>query len=100
MSTTSSSIDKLPPDLRDWLDKAIVTHPFAGYEAIATALRDKGYQVSRSSVHRYAKAAKAQLTHKASSETARALCIVAAAIKGADDVEGTAQRYLSWVQHG
>lgn len=95
-----STIDRLPPDLKAWLDEAIVTHPFPGYEAIATELKAKGYQVSRSSVNRYAQATKAQQAHKSSSETARALCIVAAAIKGADDVEGTAQRYLLWVQHG
>jgi short-subunit dehydrogenase involved in D-alanine esterification of teichoic acids len=90
------TVDKLPPDIRAWLDEAIKTSHFSGYEAIAAQLKAKGYPLSKTSVHRYGKALKEQTT----SETARALCVVAAAIKGADDVEATAQRYLSWVQHG
>ena len=48
-----SSVNKLPKAVKQWLDKCLVESDFSGYEALAEALKAKGYQISKSSLHRY-----------------------------------------------
>lgn len=48
-----SAVTTLPPEVKEWLDKALVESDFSGYEALSAALADKGYQISKSSLHRY-----------------------------------------------
>ncbi|PKN97086.1 MAG: terminase [Chloroflexi bacterium HGW-Chloroflexi-5] len=50
-----SSIVALPPEVKEWLDKALVDGNFSGYEALAAELQEKGYSISKSSLHRYGK---------------------------------------------
>jgi len=48
-----SSIDGLPEDVRRWLERALAENNFSGYQALEEMLRDKGYQISKSAIHRY-----------------------------------------------
>jgi Asp-tRNA(Asn)/Glu-tRNA(Gln) amidotransferase B subunit len=48
-----SAVTTLPSAVKEWLDKALVESDFSGYEALSAALADKGYQISKSSLHRY-----------------------------------------------
>ncbi len=43
----------LPPEVREQLNEKLVSSGFQGYEALAGWLRERGYNVSKSSVHRY-----------------------------------------------
>ncbi|MDN3524341.1 DUF3486 family protein [Halomonas sabkhae] len=43
----------LPPEIRDELNERLVSTGFQGYSALADWLSERGYNVSRSSVHRY-----------------------------------------------
>ncbi|MDW7746572.1 DUF3486 family protein [Halomonas sp.] len=45
----------LPPEIREELNEKLVSTGFQGYSALADWLEDRGYNVSRSSVHRYGK---------------------------------------------
>ncbi len=48
-----SKVYGLPSELRDELDKRLVEEGFRGYRKIAEWLQDKGYRISKSSVHAY-----------------------------------------------
>jgi Asp-tRNA(Asn)/Glu-tRNA(Gln) amidotransferase B subunit len=48
-----SSVKALPAKVKEWLDKCLVESDFSGYEALSAALAEKGYQISKSSLHRY-----------------------------------------------
>jgi len=48
-----SLVEQLPADIKDWLDKALIGGSFANYEKLAEALEEKGYGISKSSLHRY-----------------------------------------------
>ncbi len=50
-----SSVTSLPSEVKEWLDKALVDGNFSGYEALAEALNEKGFNISKSSLHRYGK---------------------------------------------
>lgn len=50
-----SSVVALPPEVKEWLDKSLIEGNFSGYEALAEALKDKGFNISKSSIHRYGK---------------------------------------------
>ena len=48
-----SSIEKLPEDVRRWLERALTENGFSGYVELETLLREKGYSISKSAIHRY-----------------------------------------------
>ena len=48
-----SAIDQLNPEDKQWLDSRFRDQGFCGYEEIAQILQERGYNVSKSSVHRY-----------------------------------------------
>ena len=69
-----SSIDQLSTDDKAWLDKRFMDKGFCGYEEIATILQERGYNVSKSSVHRYGQKLERRLAAiKASTEAAKLL---------------------------
>lgn len=49
----ASSITALPEDVRRWLERALTERGFSGYEELEALLRDKGYTVGKSSIHRH-----------------------------------------------
>ncbi|RXE49202.1 DUF3486 family protein [Chromohalobacter israelensis] len=48
-----NQVYSLPPEVRDELNERLVSTGFQGYSALADWLAERGYNVSRSSVHRY-----------------------------------------------
>ena len=48
-----SKITGLPPAVKSWLDRALVTGNFAGYAQLEEELRKRGHTIGKSSIHRY-----------------------------------------------
>lgn len=48
-----SSINTLPPEVKAWLDQALIEGNFSGYQVLEETLREQGYAISKSSIHRY-----------------------------------------------
>lgn len=69
-----SNIGALPPEVKAWLDNALLAGNFGGYESLADALRERGYSISKSGIHRYGQKLERRLSAiKASTEAARML---------------------------
>lgn len=67
-----SRVSTLPKSVRDWLDKALVEGNFSGYQLLEDALREKGYLISKSAIHRYGQKIERRMAAiKASTEAAR-----------------------------
>ncbi len=48
-----SKVDKLPAPVKAWLDNALVEGNFSGYELLETELKARGFDIGKSSLHRY-----------------------------------------------
>ncbi|MBP2844453.1 DUF3486 family protein [Dickeya oryzae] len=89
-----STIDKLPDDVRRWLDRALTDADFSGYQLLETALREKGYSISKSAIHRYGQKIERRFAAiKASTEAARLLTEGAA-----DDQDARSEAIIALVQ--
>ena len=67
-----STVKQLPKAVKDWLDAALVENNFSDYSALEEALKARGYDISRSAVHRYGQALERRLASvKASTEAAK-----------------------------
>ncbi|MBJ8502279.1 DUF3486 family protein [Acinetobacter pittii] len=89
-----SSIDQLSGDDKAWLDKRFMDQGFCGYEEIANILQERGYNVSKSSVHRYGQKVEQKLAAVQAS-TQAAMMIADAA---PDDSDLRSSAVLSLVQ--
>lgn len=64
----------LPSDVKTWLDQALVEGNFSGYESLAEALKERGFDISKSAVHRYGKTfEQAMAAAKNATEQAKAI---------------------------
>ena len=89
-----TSVQQLPKSVRDWLDKSLVEGNFSGYELLSEALKEKGYQISKSAVHRYGQKIERRFAAiKASTEAARLLTEGAA-----DDQDARSEAVIALVQ--
>ncbi|ABE50965.1 DUF3486 family protein [Methylobacillus flagellatus] len=69
-----SEVQGLPAEVRKWLDQTLAENNFSGYMEIAAALKERGYAISKSSVHRYGQKLENRLAAiKASTEAAEAI---------------------------
>ena len=69
-----SAVTALPEDVRSKLDRELIARQFSGYSDLETWLTEQGFQVSRSSLHRYGSAFERRLnTVKIATEQARAI---------------------------
>lgn len=69
-----SGVLDLPPAVRGWLEQALIEGNFTGYQALEAALREQGYALSKSAIHRYGQPLQRRLSAiKASTEAARLL---------------------------
>ncbi len=89
-----SSIDQLSNDDKEWLDKRFMDQGFCGYEEIARILQERGYDISKSSVHRYGQRVEQKLAAVQAS-TQAAMMIAEAA---PDDSDMRSSAVLSLVQ--
>lgn len=89
-----SKVSALPDAVRTWLDKALADSNFSGYEEFEQLLRDKGYSIGKSSLHRYGQQLETKLAAvKASTEAARAIAEAAP-----DDADLRSAAVMSLVQ--
>ncbi len=87
-------IDGLPPDVRRWLERALTENGFSGYTELEELLREKGYAISKSAIHRYGQKIERRFAAiKASTEAARLLTEGAA-----DDQDARSEAVIALVQ--
>lgn len=53
MMPPRSKVDKLPSPVKTWLDNALVEGNFSGYELLEAELKARGFDIGKSSLHRY-----------------------------------------------
>ncbi|MDP3715556.1 MAG: DUF3486 family protein [Burkholderiales bacterium] len=67
-----SKVETLPPAVKKWLDTALLSGNFAGYTALESELRDRGFAIGKSSIQRYGSNLERKLAAiKASTEAAK-----------------------------
>ncbi|WP_140921070.1 DUF3486 family protein [Limnobaculum xujianqingii] len=89
-----STIDKLPAEVRHWLERALTDSNFSGYQELEELMQGKGYQISKSAIFRYGKKIEKRFaTIKASTEAARLLTEGAS-----DDKDARSEAIIALVQ--
>jgi hypothetical protein len=89
-----SSITTLPEEVRRWLERALTEQNFSGYEALEAMMREKGFAISKSAIHRYGQKIERRFAAiKASTEAARMLTEGAA-----DDQDARSEAVIALVQ--
>jgi hypothetical protein len=89
MMAPRSKIAKLPNPVKDWLDNALADNGFADYELLAAELKKRGYDISKSAIHRYGQDFENRLgALKMASEQAKAI------VQSANDDEGAVSEAL------
>jgi len=56
-----SAVDQLPEDVRKDLEQMLIRNAFSGYQGLAEWLQGRGFEISKSSVHRFGKEFKDRL---------------------------------------
>lgn len=88
------AVEGLPNEVKTWLDKALLASNFSGYEMLAEALRERGYTIGKSAIHRYGQKFERRLAAiKASTEAARMI-----AEGAADDQDARSEAVIALVQ--
>ncbi|MCU7123773.1 DUF3486 family protein [Salmonella enterica] len=89
-----STIDKLPEDVRRWLERALTESGFSGYAELEALMRDKGYLISKSAIHRYGQKIERRFgAIRAATEAARMLTEGAA-----DDQDARSEAVIALIQ--
>ena len=78
-----SSVDMLPAEVKAWLDKALAEGNFSGYEQLEALLKERGFSIGKSSIHRYGQKLEGKL-RAIKTSTQAALAIAEAAPDDAD----------------
>lgn len=90
----ASTITALPEDVRRWLERALSERGFSGYEELEALMRDKGYALSKSSIHRYGQKIERRMAQiKASNDAARLIAEAAG-----DDADNRSGAVLAMIQ--
>lgn len=89
-----SSISALPVAVQRWLQRALTEKNFSGFAVLEEALREQGYRISKSSIHRFSqKIERRYAAIQASTEAARMLTEGAA-----DDQDARSEALIALVQ--
>ncbi|PQA82771.1 terminase [Limnohabitans sp. TS-CS-82] len=48
-----SKVEQLPPEIKAWLDQALVQSNFSQYELLSAELKKRGCEISKTGLHRY-----------------------------------------------
>jgi len=89
-----SKVRQLPPEVREWLDRALAEKNFAGYQELEEELKGRGYAISKSSIHRYGANLEKKLSAiKASTEAAKMI-----AASAPDDADQRSAAVISLIQ--
>lgn len=79
-----SKVQQLPPEVKAWLDQALVENNFSGYEALSAELTERGYSIGKSALHSYGQSFEDRLAAlRQSSEQAKAVVTAAPDDEGA-----------------
>ena len=89
-----SAIDRLPPDIKKLLDDKLFDNGFNGYADLTRWLNELGYEIGKSSIHRYGQKVERKLAAVQAS-TQAAMMI---AEQAPDDADVRSQAVLSLVQ--
>lgn len=89
-----SAIDELSKEDHEWLDRRFMDIGFCGYEEIARILAERGYNVGKSSIHRYGQKLERKLAAVQASTQAAMLIAEAAP----DDADQRSNAVLSLIQ--
>jgi hypothetical protein len=82
-------VAQLPPEVKAWLDQALVESNFSGYEALSTELAERGFSIGKSALHTYGQGFEERLSAlKMASEQAKAV------VAAAPDEEGAVNEAL------
>lgn len=66
------AVNDLPPSVKAWLDRALTEDNFSGYQRLERALKDRGFAISKSAIHRYGQTLERRLAAiRASTEAAK-----------------------------
>lgn len=88
------AVATLPPEVKAWLDKSLMQGNFSGYELLEAELKERGFQISKSAIHRYGQKFERRLAAiKASTEAARMLTEGAS-----DDQDARSEAVIALVQ--
>jgi len=88
------AIEALPPAVKKWLDQALAEGNFSGYESLEAELKERGFQIGKSSIHRYGQKLERKLAAiKASTQAATAIAEAAP-----DDADLRSAAVISLVQ--
>jgi hypothetical protein len=91
-----SSITALPEETREALNRELSRRNFSGYEALEDWLREQGFEISRSAIHRYGQKIERRMAAiKASTEIARSITEAAG-----DDQDARGEASIALVQTG
>lgn len=83
------AVESLPLEIKAWLDRALVDSNFAGYQGLRDELKARGFDISKSAIHRYGQKFEERLAAlKVASEQARAI------VDAAPDDEGAINEAL------
>lgn len=89
-----SKIMALPVEVRRWLDASLVEGNFSRYELLELALKERGYTIGKSAIHRYGQNMERRLAAvRASTEAARQIAEAAP-----DDADQRSAAVISLVQ--
>lgn len=84
-----SKISKLPKPVKDWLDGALIENGFGEYELLSAELKERGYDLSKSAIHRYGQEFEVRLSSlRIASEQAKAI------VQASPDDEGAVSEAL------
>lgn len=84
-----SKVTQLPPEVKAWLDQALVENNFSGYELLSGELAERGYSIGKSALHSYGQNFEERLSAlKMASEQAKAI------VTAAPDDEGSVNEAL------
>lgn len=88
------SIVMLPENVRSWLDKALAEGNFSGYSQLETLLKERGFNIGKSSIHRYGQ----KLENKLSAIKASTQAALAISEAAPDDADLLNQSVMQMVQ--
>lgn len=90
----ASTISVLPELTRSALDKELIARNFTGYQGLEDWLRDQGFEISRSAIHRYGQKIERRMSAiKASTEAAKLITEAAG-----DDQDARSEAVIALVQ--
>ena len=89
-----SAVELLPKEVKAWLDKTLADGNFSGYELLETALKERGFNIGKSSIHRYGQ----KLENKLSAIKASTQAAIAIQEAAPDDADLLNQSVMQMVQ--